>query len=134
MCPPPPLPPSPPPLRNSKKSRQNKVNSNCGLIYLQPMEHEPYQETQPPSPMHQYSHLQNPVQEFWTPLLRSQGWTPSHHDKFISIAASSSIEEAFEWRHPETGDRCGCLTSALVEVIDEAQKAGKRISYNILKR
>ena len=66
--------------------------------------------------------------------LRSQGWTPSHHDKFISIAASSSTELAFECRHPDTGVKCGCLTSALVEVIDEAQTKGKMISYNILKR
>ena len=98
------------------------------------MEHEPYQETQPPSPMHQYSHLQNPVQEFWTPVLSSQGWTPSHHDKFISIAASSSIESAYETGKTVTGVTYGRLTFALVEVIDEAQKAGKRISYNILKR
>lgn len=98
-----------------------------------PMEHGPSQETQPPSPMDQQILLDFPVQEFWTPMLKSQGWRPSQHDKFISIAASAANERGYETLDPNTGLICGCLTSVLVEVIDEVPDENKKISYNVLK-
>ena len=98
------------------------------------MEHGPSQETQPPNPMDQQILLDFPVQEFWTPMLKSQGWRPSQHDKFISIAASAANERGYETLDPNTGLICGCLTSVLVEVIDEVLDENKKISYNVLKR
>ena len=90
------------------------------------------QETQCPDPMHSYSQLNYPVQEFWTPV-----WSAldsPQHDRLINIAASSSVEKAWEFHDSETNKWYGRLTYALVEVIDEMQKAGKKMSYNMLKR
>lgn len=90
------------------------------------------QETQCPDPMHSYSQLNYPVQEFWTPVWSALDSPQS--DRLISIAASSSVEQAWEFQDPETNKWYGRLTYALVEVIDEMQNAGKKMSYNMLKR
>ena len=90
------------------------------------------QETQCPDPMHSYSQLNYPVQEFWTPV-----WSAldsPQHDRLISIAASSSVEVAHEFQDSKTNKYYGCLTYALVEIINEVQKVGKKVSYNMLKR
>lgn len=104
----------------------------------EPVEHEEepmeqcQQETHCPDPMHSYSQLNYPVQEFWTPVWSALDSPQS--DRLISIAASSSVEEAWEFQDPETNKWYGRLTYALVEVIDEMQNAGKKMSYNMLKR
>lgn len=90
------------------------------------------QETQNPDPMHSYSQLNYPVPEFWTPVWSALDSPQS--DRLVSIAASSSVEEACEFKDPETNKWYGRLTYALVGVIDEMQNAGKKMSYNMLKR
>ena len=96
------------------------------------MDQVPLQETQPPNPMDLPIPLHYPVQEFWTPRLKSQGWSPLQNSTFIHIAASGTNERAYEWQDPKTKKIYGSLTSALVEVIDGLQP-DERISYNTLK-
>lgn len=97
------------------------------------MEHAPVQDTQPPDLLYPTVLLHHPVPEFWTPMLKSQGWSPLQKDKFIHIAACATDERAYEWHDPKTNKIYGRLTSALVEVIDELSPEGKRISYNTLE-
>lgn len=96
------------------------------------MDHAPVQETQPPNLLYPTIPLPYPVQEFWTSKLKSEGWSPMQNDKFIHIAACSTNERAYEWYDSKTGKIYGCLTSALVEVIDGI-KPGERISYRTLQ-
>ncbi|XP_078353455.1 uncharacterized protein LOC144638138 [Oculina patagonica] len=98
-----------------------------------PIEHAPVQDTQPPNPMYPIVLLHHPVPEFWTPMLKSQGWSPTQNDKFIHIAACGTTERAYEWLDPETNKIYGHLTSALVEVIDALRPEDKKISYNALE-
>lgn len=96
------------------------------------MEHAPVQDTQPPNLLYPTIVLHHPVQEFWTPKLKSQGWSPMQNDKFIHIAACSTNEKAYEWPDPISGKTYGALTSALVEIIDEI-KPDEKISYYTLR-
>lgn len=96
------------------------------------MDHAPIQDTQPPNPLYPTILPHHPIQEFWTPMLKSQGWSPLQNDKFIHIAACATNERAYEWQDPDTNQIYGSLTSALVQVIDALQP-GEKISYNTLK-
>ena len=79
--------------------------------------------------------LKHPVQEFWNRMLKGQGWKPSHHDKFVHIAASACNQKGYEIEVDRDTQRYnGCLTLALVEAIDEARQENMKISYSILKR
>lgn len=97
------------------------------------MEHAPVQDTQPPNLLYPTVLPHYPIPEFWTPMLKSQGWSPMQNDKFIHIAACATNERAYEWEDPQTKKIYGSLTSVLVEVIDEHPPGNKRISYNDLK-
>ena len=96
------------------------------------MEHAPVQDSQPPNLLYPTIQLHHPVQEFWTPKLKSQGWSPMQNDNFIHIAACGTNEKAYEWKDPNTGKIYGSLTSALVEVIDGI-RPDEPISYRTLQ-
>lgn len=97
------------------------------------MEHAPVQDTQPPNLFYPTMQLHHPVQEFWTPKLKSQGWSPMQNDKFIHIAACGTNEKAYEWEDSEETHKIyGSLTSALVEIINGVNP-GERISYCTLQ-
>lgn len=98
----------------------------------EPVEHAPVQDTQPPNLLYPTIPLHYPIQEFWTPKLQSQGWSPMQEDKFIHIAACSTNEKAYERCDSKTDKIYGSLTSALVEVIDGIEP-GERISYHTLQ-
>ena len=91
----------------------------------------PFQETA--NPASAPGALLYPVSEFWTPALKSEGWSPHENDNFIFMGACATNERAYEYMDPETHETHGVFTSALVAVIKESPP-GQRLSYNMLKR
>nr|XP_058943153.1 uncharacterized protein LOC131771391 isoform X2 [Pocillopora verrucosa] len=90
------------------------------------------QETQPANPASAPVALPYPVSEFWTPALKSEGWSPHENDNFIFMGACATNEKAYEFMDHELGEIHGMFTSALVAVIKESPP-GQRLSYNMLK-
>lgn len=97
-----------------------------------PVPLSPLQETQPANPASAPTVLSHPVSEFWTPVLKSEGWSPQQNDNFIFMGACATNERAYECDDLEPGKPQGVFTSALVSVIKE-NPTGKRLSYNMLK-
>ena len=91
----------------------------------------PFQETA--NPASAPGALPYPVSEFWTPALKSEGWSPHENDNFIFMGACATNERAYEFMDHELGEIHGMFTSALVAVIKESPP-GQRLSYNMLKR
>ena len=91
----------------------------------------PFQETA--NPASAPGALLYPVSEFWTPALKSEGWSPHENDNFIFMGACATNERAYEYTDHETGEAHGVFTSALVAAIKEFPP-GQRLSYNMLKR
>ena len=93
----------------------------------------PFEEMQPAYPARARKAQHQGVSEFWTPVLKSEGWSPQQSDNFVFMGACATNERAYEFKDPETGEAYGVFTSALVAAIKESPP-GQRLSYNMLKR